>query len=272
MADGAPWRQGQCGADGALWCGRGGLQRQIYRERGLLCCAGAGRRARGVEGLAEVLVGMGSGGARKGAADSGGASIEGGVSSGPGERVPDAGARWDAWGGTLMAQLEIQRMPAGQEITAQAVAEISAKVRAQIRKRGQGKKSQGSMFSPTPRPCTAPAPSTVTPRTAKIPRHRTGDLSAKLGSQYQILGSAAASRSMQRTAARSHLGLLSPMTSTASAFLPVQLSPSLPASPRRSDRSKVSGWVGQSARSMRTESATVRSKCTQHADTPICSQ
>ena len=154
-------------------------------------------------------------------------------------------AGWIAWGGRLMSKVEVQRMSRDEQTTPRAVADFAANVRADIRKRGQGEKGRGSGLGlSVPRPVTAPGRITrqLGPDTTETFKRREGDLYAKLGTQLRA--QVAASESMQRSAARLHL-LSSPMAATARAFLPIQLSPSPPCSPRSSARSQGSGRLAR---------------------------
>ena len=143
-------------------------------------------------------------------------------------------------------------------------------VRAQIRKRGQGEKGRGSGLSTQasslssgrgPRPITASETASPRSSTARVREDRQA-LSAKLGSQWPLFGSSQMSGSMQRSAARSYLGLLDPMAATAGAFLPIQISPSPPSSQRSSRSSRSSGWTAHSGRRVHVGPAIDRSKCT----------
>ncbi len=186
-------------------------------------------------------------------AESGGVQVEGGaVAAGANSEHSSKGTGWNdpkAWGGTLMPTLEIQRMSPSEQTTAEAVAEFAANVRAQIRQRGQSGKGRrsGVLLRSSRRSFTASH--TVSPRP--------GDLSAKLDSQWVSLGGTPASESMQRSAVRSHGGLLGPMAATASAFLPTQLLPSPPSTPRGSARARDnSRWAVRSSRPARVGTAT----------------
>jgi hypothetical protein len=159
----------------------------------------------------------------------------------------------NAWGGTLMSALEIRRMAPGEQTSPEAVAEYAAKVRAQIRKRGQSEKGRGNglRLRSAPRPFTAPASVSARP----------GDLSTKLSSQWASLGGALVSDSMRRSAVHSHRRLLGPMTATAGAFLPIQLVPSPPSSAHGSARAQdSSSWTLRSSRSARVGAASNGSK------------
>ena len=166
----------------------------------------------------------------------------------------ERGDGWDAWGGTLMPELAVTR--ADERASG---AEHSARVRAQIRKRGQGEKGRGSGLQmqtppqqarPATVPCAEPRASGLAPVVKPLSRPSTGDgMRTKLGQQWPFYSNAPASESMQRSLARSHNGLLSPGSANVSAVLPIQLQPSPPSSPRGSTRSFSSGWkTSQSAR------------------------